>query len=390
MRIETLGSTTTSSLPALAQQLAEWRVGAVLDATMSRNASGQWMLDTGDAQLPVRLVSQDGATPTEGEQLKLRVLRNSPVIALETLESSAPPDTVATDALRKYMPRQLPPSLLMSNLSWLARDADRSRPFDSAVSSALRNLWRALPTSADLTDADKLAATIARSGTQLEANLGNGSASAPLSTRGDLKALLLNLRQVLNASVVRSASAHVTSFDAAGAPPTSEGTLKALSSAPATLSVIDAPDRQITELARQTEGALARLTSLQAQGAAGMPLIVEIPVRYEDRADFVRMKFEREQSSRTAGTEPGFSVELALDLGIAGELFARVTLAHERVSVQLRAESPALVETLQRHTPELASALNAAGIAVENIICSHGMPAARSERRSASLLDIRA
>jgi hypothetical protein len=390
MRIETLGSTTTSPPPALAQQLADWRVGAVLDATMSRNASGQWMLHAGDAELPVRLISQDGATPTDGEQLKLRVLRNSPVIALETLESSAPPDNVATDALRKYLPRQLPPSLLMSNLSWLARDSDRSEPFNSAVSSALRNLWRALPTTADLTDADRLAATVARSGTQLEANLGKGIASAPLSTRGDLKALMLNLKQVLTASSVRSAAPHVADFDAAGAPPTSEGTLKALPSAPATLSVIDAPDRQVAELARQTDGALARLTSLQAQGAAGMPLIVEIPVRHEDRAEFVRLKFEREHAASNSTAETTFSVEVALDLGIAGELFARVTLANERVSVQLRAESPALVESLQSHTPQLASALQEAGISVDRIVCSYGMPAAHSERRSVSLLDLRA
>ena len=389
MRIETLGSTTTSRPAALSQQLVEWRVGAVLDATMSRDASGQWLLNAGDAQLPVRLVSQDGATPTDGEQLKLRVLRNSPVIALETLESSAPSDTVATDALRKYLPRQLPPSLLMSNLSWLARDAQRSESFDSPVTSALRSLWRALPTSADLTDADRLAATIARSGVQLETNLGNHPAYQPMAGRGDLKALMLNLKQVLNDDILRSATP-AADAGAAGAAPMSDDTLKALPSAPATLSVIDAPDRQVAELARQTEGALARLTSLQAHAAAGAPLIVEIPVRYEDRTDFVRMKFERESSGRDGHADAAFSVEVALDLGIAGELFARVTLARERVSVQLRAESPILVETLQRHTRQLADALSEAGIAVENIVCSHGRPAAHSERRSAALLDVRA
>jgi hypothetical protein len=365
----------------------QWRVGAVLEAAGTRDPSAQWMLNVDGTNLPVRLMSIDGAIPSEGEQLQLRVLRNSPTLALETVQAAPAAEPTLGDAVRRYLPRQIPPSLLMANLNWLTRDPRRTAPLEGQIAAAVHSLWQALPQTDDLTDAGKLAATVLRSGMQFEAQLAAATPqSAAVTTQRDLKALLLGLKQALSESARAPMGVETVNT---GSPPMSGDTLRPLPVMPATLSIIDAPDRQLAELARQTDGAVARLTALQAAGAAGAAWILEIPVRNENRAEFVRMKFER-NSGGAPDEEAPWSVEVALDLGMAGEMFARVTWAQRQISVQLRAASPEIVKTLQQYAPELTDDLRKAGLNVQQVICLHGMPAEQSERRAAALLDVRA
>ena len=388
MRIESVTYTSSGRAGAISQQLTQWRVGAILEAAVTRDPSGQWMLNVDGTSLPVRLLSQDGAIPAEGDQLRLRVLRNSPTLALETVEPAPSAETTLSDAMRRYLPRQIPPSLLVANLNWLARDSQRTAPLQEQVAAAVRGFWEALPQTEDLTDAGKLAATVTRSGMQFEAQLAAATPqSAAVTMQQDLKALLLNLKQALSQSAQTPMGIETVN---SGSPPMSGDTLTPLPAMPATLSVIDAPDRQLAELARQTDGAVARLTALQAAGAAGAAWILEIPVRNDDRAEFVRMKFERDSNSSPQDAQAPWSVEVALDLGTAGEMFARITWAQGQISVQLRAASPAVVALLQRHAPELTDSLRNAGLNVQQVICLHGMPAQQSERRAAALLDVRA
>ena len=103
--VNLLGSGNSPS-PSL---LAEWRVGAILEAVAVRDArSGQLWLDIGGQRHPARVASGEVAGPQDGERLQVRVLRNSPVLALETVstrptESSAEGAVIA-DALRKFVP----------------------------------------------------------------------------------------------------------------------------------------------------------------------------------------------------------------------------------------------------------------------------------------------
>src|SRR5690349_19416056 len=88
--------------------LAEWRVGAILEAVAVRDPrGGQLWLDIAGQRHPARVASGDVAGPKDGERLQVRVLRNSPVLALETIsaqpESSAQSAVIA-DALRKFVP----------------------------------------------------------------------------------------------------------------------------------------------------------------------------------------------------------------------------------------------------------------------------------------------
>lgn len=396
MRVDLPGIRSTSfagQSPSLL--LPEWRVGAILQATAIRDArSGELWLQIGDQRHAARIASGDGAGPVDGERLTLRVLRNSPVLALETLASgsTAADDDVAADALRRYLPRQASPAPLMANLAWIANGKGGADSLPQPIAQAVARLWQALPEATTLTDPRGLQNALARSGIFLESQLAGGDRRAMAAALAiDLKALMLNLTRALRDHGARPAAA----MGESNAPvPVARGPLASLPAAPATLAVLDTPNQQMNELARQTEGALSRLTTLQvantAQDTPVQSMLLELPVRYADRATVIRLRIEQDRSRKYAASSDSWTVEAALDLGAVGALHARVTLLGQRIGVQLRAESPAVVDTLCARAPELEALLREAGLEVERIVCLHGMPAGDAGMRTTRLLDVRA
>lgn len=377
--------------------LAEQRVGAILEAVAVRDAnSRQLWLDIGGQRHPARIASGENQGPEHGERLKVRVLRTSPVLALETLSSTKPAsdaDAVVAEALRRYVPRQESPALLLANLAWLAQGKHGAASLPRAVAQAVAQLWQALPTTKTLSDPSALEEAVQRSGAFLERQLAAGPATERAALAVDLKRLLLSLSQTLREAGARP---HAARADHASSAPTplAHGPLTTLAAAPATFAVLDDAQRRLDELARQTDGALARLTTAQIANSgaesAPQPLLIELPVRYEDRAGMLRLRIERDAARNRAEHGDAWTVEAALDLGAVGALHAKVTLSGRRIGVQLRAETPAVVNALAARAGELEALLREAGLDVERIVCLHGLPAGDAGARSARLLDVSA
>jgi hypothetical protein len=402
MRIDLVDFRSTSPAGSTSPSLlSEWRVGALLQAIAVRDAaSGQLWLDIGGQRHSARLASGNTAGPANGEVLQVRVLRNSPVLALETLSSATATTadaeaTIVADAMRRFVPRQESAAPMLANLAWLAQGKNGASELPKAVMQAAAQLWQALPDSDSLSDPKRLQNAILRSGAFLEANLADASRGAadPKLLGSDLKALMLNLSRVLRDSGARPNAAH--SDIAMNAPvPTARGPLTALNAAPATFSMLDATDQQLNELSRQTDGAIARLTTTQITNSAPDPsiqsMMVELPVRHEDRASMLRLRIEQDSSGKRSGGGDSWSVEAAMDLGPVGALHAKVTLTGHRIGVQLRAESPAIVDALSARAGELESILRESGLEIDRIVCLHGMPVGDTGARAARLLDVRA
>ncbi|HEY6641031.1 flagellar hook-length control protein FliK [Povalibacter sp.] len=377
--------------------LSDWRVGAILQAVALRDArSGELWLKIGDARYAARIASGNAAGPADGEQLTVRVLRSSPVLALETLstQQASGGDDVAADALRRFLPRQSSAAPLLSNLGWVA-NGKGAEALPPTVTQAANRLWQALPDAAALSDPDGLKTAVVRSGAFLESTLANGDRrTMAASVAQDVKALLLNFSRVLRDLGARPAAA--TAESTVHSPlPLASGPLTSLPAAPATLAVVDLPAQQMNELARQTDGALARMTALQAgastQDPALQSMLVEIPVRHGDRANILRLRIEHDRSrQRDGGAGESWAIEAAMDLGHAGALHARVTLHGQRIGVQLRADSAGVVDTLISRAPELESMLREAGLEVDRVVCLHGLPAGDHGARPTRLLDLRA
>ena len=403
MRIDLVDFRSTSPAGSTSPSLlSEWRVGALLQAVAVRDpASSQLWLDIGGQRHSARLASGNSAGPANGEVLQVRVLRNSPVLALETLSSATranagPEATVVADAMRRYVPRQESAAPMLANLSWLAQGKNGASELPKAVMQAAARLWQALPDADSLGDPKELENAIRRSGTFLETNLADaarGGTADPKLLGNDLKALMLMLSRTLREHGARPNAAH--SDIAMNAPvPTARGPLTALTAAPATFSMLEAADQQLNELARQTDGALARLTTAQITSSSPDPsvqsMLVELPVRHEDRAAMLRLRVEHDGSRKQSGDGDSWSVEAAIDLGQIGALHAKVTLTGHRIGVQLRAESPAIVDALSARAGELEAMLRESGLEIDRIVCLHGMPVGDTGARAARLLDVRA
>jgi hypothetical protein len=388
----TAGSSTASLL-------AELRVGAIVQAIATRDASnGQLFLNMGNQRYLARLASgPNNSGPVDGERMTLRVLRTSPVLALERLPESDGPNVdpqAIGDALRKFMPRQMTPAPLLSNLAWIARSGGEGLP--KAVAEAAQKLWQSLPNADDITDPMKLERALGRSGMFLEAALANddGTPASRAALATDLKTLMLQFSRVLRDHGARPSSAVFAESTPHAPLPTANGPLSALPSAPATLALLETPGEQMSELARQAEGALARMTTTQvansAHEAPNPSFLIELPIRQDDRASMLRLRIEQEESHLHHGGSQAWTVEAALDLGTAGALHARVSLTGFHVGVQLRADSPVLVDIMNARAAELEAMLRDAGLEVDRIVCRHGMPAGDTGQRLTRLLDVRA
>jgi Flagellar hook-length control protein FliK len=395
MRIDLL-SANDPRTPTTAPLRPMWRVGAILEAIAIRDAtSGQLWLHVDQQRLPARLASGHTSGPMDGEHLKLRVLRDTPVLALESLDEPGP-DHTTEDALLRYLPRQAAPTPLLANLGWLARHGDEAGRLPPAVQRVIAALWNALPDAATLNNPQLLAQALLRSGTFLEAQLLQHAATSPTTAAlltSDFKAALLLLREQLGKFRLDGGSTHLTP----GPMPNLSGPVTAMATGPASLSVLDEVASQLSELKQQTEGSLARITTNQllhdqAAQQGILSWLIELPTKHqqgiETRAELLRFKFEREPQARS-GDAAAWSVEVALDLGTQGSLHAQVRLLGKRLNVQLRSESVSLIAALTPQLARLETALRAQGLELDRVVCLHGQPVDGSTRLT-RLLDLHA
>ncbi len=393
MRIDLLSANdprTTAAAPLRSM----WRVGAILEAIAVRDVdTGQLWLQLDKQRLPARLASGHSNGPLDGEHLRLRVLRDTPVLALESVEETSTERSTET-ALRRYLPRQSSPTPLLANLSWLMRHPDQVRNLQGVVQQALATLWHGLPEAADLQDSAQLTQALQRSGTFLEAQIAKQvTAQPPAVTQAlshDFKAGLLGLRECLRNFRLDPGSRQQPS----GPMPSLHGPLSAINTGPASLSVVEGAAAQLGELKQQVEGSLARINTNQLLNAEAAQQglsswLIELPIRQEERAELLRFKFEREPNSQ-AGGESNWTVAVAMDLGAQGALHAQISLFGKRLNVQLRCESTALLSALDQQLETLKDALRMQGLELDRVVCLHGQPVDHVGTRLTRLLDLHA
>lgn len=372
-----------------------FRVGAILEAIAVREvASGQlWLQLDNQHKLPARIASGPQEGPANGELLKLRVLRDSPVLALETIDES-PAGMTVDDALRRVLPQQSSPTPLLANLGWLVRHPQQLAEWPPAVQRSVLQLWNRLPVAEQLTDATQLQEALIHSGTFLEAELASSQATpatAQAVVQQDYKAALLTLR----AQMRQLGIANPSHTQPSGPVPSLATHVSSMPLGPASMAALDNTADQVSELKQQVEGSLARVQTNQllhdqATQQGLQHWLIEVPIRNDNQAELLRFKIERDARATAAAPE-SWTVEVALDMGALGTLHAELQLHSQLgLNIKLRSESPALIAALDHELPILSGALQSQGLQVNRILCLHGLPVDSVGTRLNKLLDLHA
>lgn len=184
-------SSNTLSAPQIRQAVDTWRVGQVLEArVVSSPSSGSVTLKVGDLVLTTK-----GPLPERLLQgpLQLQVQSTGAQPTLKIITPGVPPETPATEALRRALPRQLPLPPLLANLAGLAaRPSETLASLPGPVVVALEQLMAAIPDAKQLASAPGVARAFQDSGLFLERKLRGGDESGTAkSLVHDFKAALL-------------------------------------------------------------------------------------------------------------------------------------------------------------------------------------------------------
>lgn len=292
-------------------------------------------------------------------------------------------------------------------------DTTSTAPLQRAVDSLIDQL----ATATELTDPERLAVAVSRSGLWLESLLAH-TAMAPAQSNElvlDLKAQLLVLAQRLRLQGARTPSAPPTAQPTGGhraeapapqagarmegsgaatvaeprpaatpeaaeprpsrvAAPESGPPPKTDSEPPEEVRAVEQNNQRTASLARDVEGMLKQVVTKQLQSldspAGQTQWLLELPFRTPTGLQALEADIRRQQA-REGDEHETWSMRLRLDLPKLGPLHILLTLRNERLNASLQAGDPDGAEQIKRHLGDLRTRLEARDIEVASLHAGH-------------------
>jgi hypothetical protein len=351
MDLRQLGSLDPSlrvTTPALTRA---WAVGQVLHATVVEQTGPDGFLLRAGA---TRFEARSPLPLQPGQQLQLQVASGGEQTVLRVLPPGAAHEPALTQALRAAVPRQadLAPVLRYLQQALTQAGTPASQP---GLRQLIAQVLASAPHPESLTRPEQLQRAIVDSGVLLEAKLAQQPPVDDQRVAADLKANLLRLaEQVKTANVPATPAAQ----RAEPAPPL--------------------PTTATPELARQVEGALARIqvnqiASLPTEPGTPAPLIVDLALRTDRGFESVRLRVEREPPGPRAqpGEQP-WAMWVELNPPGLGPVRARVATLDRNVTATFWAEHEDAAALLRAHFALLADGLRSVGLECASLACHQG------------------
>lgn len=341
-----------------------WTVGSVHPAHMlGRHPDGRVALRIDDEEL-LADVPPGTVLP---RAFQVRVTRAGVRPELELVRDESDDDDAArTRALLALIPRQSGLPGLLAELHAVISVADTS--LSPTIKAALAQLNIAMASPANFSDAASVRRTLESSGIAMESRLLRAiQDNRNLSLSGDWKASLLRL------------TAALSNYPAA-APADSRSDLQ--------------PPQPGRDLPRQpraarvpwrgnasdwgrfhhaAQGVIARQTIAQLQAAAVSPTwLFEIPMHGRGGLDVLQIRLL--PTSAGADSNPGWLIQIAIDLPSLGAIGADIRIVENRVRVQFWAEIAAVARRIETSLAGVADRLQRHGLVVEHVACRYGCP----------------
>ena len=323
-----------------------------------------------------------------------------------------------TDAVRAAVSRQDSVGGLFATAEALTKSDVASLRLPSGVAEAAKHIL-GLRTNASQITGDQLVQAVRTSGVMSEARLVaeamaakgqvgaseqasalaggstlSGQASlSPLPITADLKLATLVLRNLLASwgSVSESEEALARTMDGRPVPPRKGAPPSAQPPGRVVLPPGVGAETIMRALFEQSEKALSRIRlsqvaslperedpgSTRAGAAPGQYLTTELPLLVGKDTRILHMDIERDATSPDRPNEErGVVIRFSIDLGESGPIHAHLRYAYEKLTVRVWAEQEHTALALDQHKSELAAALSAQGLAVDDMQMKPGKPAA--------------
>ena len=365
-----------------------WRVGQVLDAVVREVSPDRATLQVGRATFTIR--PQTALHTGEVLQLQVRSVRPEPMVAIVRPDSANP----LAEGSRALLPRQVPVTQVLAELQTLLADPARQRILPEPVRTAASALLQSIPTSGQLGREDGLRQALGDSGIFLERKIAAlGTGTGPVTAlQGDVKGLLASF---LN-HVFRALSAQPRSGQGGEHPPPDINRPQPPPTATPRLTAGQDTAAVLSELARQADGALARMQLLQLSHLSqegGSPWLFELPVRSGGELQLLQFMLERGPATEGGNGDKAWTVRLSFDFRPLGPLHCTVTLRGSEVTTSWWAERPGTASLVDAQLDVLAGSLNDLGLTVGGMRCVHGRPPGaelRPDRNEGGLVNERA
>ncbi|WPL19772.1 Flagellar hook-length control protein FliK [Thiorhodovibrio winogradskyi] len=307
-----------------------------------------------------------------GAMLNAEVVSLRPRVMLRLLPSDnqgAPGTKTWFNAqLRNHMPGALRLATTFADWSRGLREAGLDRGLQSPLAQqreltqSIKQVLERLASPRELTDPARLADSLRNSGIWLEAVLARGGALThqPSLLESDLKAQLLRLAGKVRLQTTQD-------LPSAGA---------------------DRLAQLSTPLAREVDGMLKQLITLQLQNAENAPeqqrWAVELP--FQTSAGLLTLDADIQREAEQEGDQgEHWSMQIRLDLPMLGPLLIRLGLRGSRLHASLVAEQPSSAELLRERLPELRTQLENRDIEIASLHAREG-PTERKPPARAPLL----
>lgn len=345
----------------------QWLVGAVhAIQVLAREPGGRFRLLVDDHE-----VNADAAPGTLlPDRFTARVTRGGGQPQLDVAVDNDAPNPGLARALLGRIPRQSGLPALLADLHLLLQAPAATRIPE--VPETLASLAQLISSASAFASGDATHATLRSSGLFLEARLADGTEPSAQLHR-DWKAALLRL-----ASAIEPLADNATQMSIDALPPPQPARpLPRQPRARRGASGWQGDAAAWARLRQLLSGCIARIEIAQLQATGPTPVwLFELPLRGRGGFDVLQLRI---RPGTSAGAQPAWQIEIAIDLPALGAIGADLSVRGDRVALHLWAAVAAVARRMEATLAGLATRLQQAGLIVEHIACRYGAPEPPSE-----------
>lgn len=398
---------------AVSQNLSQWMLGQVLNATVTgRISADTLLLQINNQALEAKTNSN---RPIDlGAQLKLVVAQQGTSTVLRVLQQESPKliQEAKQQLLRENIPKQTSMEKLTDILSQVTNNTrSMIKGLPAPIEQHIKKLIEQLPTQLNLKSESALKTAVRNSGIFLESKLMSEvtgkqklsnktqtttQTNSPNITK-DLKTNLLQLSELLakyKQGTKKPAPQFINPAEVISLLKVAKTPIMNTKPDVRNTAVLIAIDSKvdIETISKQLESSIAKIEVNQSKAVVShdnqLPAwSIELPVKDKQDIDLMKLDIQHDKNSKPESEKDQvWTVNLKINFKDKGAVFARLSIVDKEVSANLWSEDQKLNNLIDNNLSLLSKRLENCGLSMGKIVCLAGSPDSLDEHMSADNL----